>query len=308
MSLITDTILGFVVGDAMGVPVEFESREYLKENKIEKMEGYMSYMQPAGTWSDDSSMTLATIDSIIERKTIDYEDMMNKFVNWYQDAAYTATDMMFDIGNTTREALKLYLDGFEPLNCGFGGIYDNGNGSLMRMLPIALYTYYKNIKDEMLYEIVKDTSSLTHSHPISIMGCYIYVKFIHFLIETKDKNNSYNNIKNINYQKYFDKETILKYDKLFDDIYKRNIDEICSSGYIVSTLEAVFYVILNNNTYKDAILEAINLGEDTDTIGAITGSIISIISNDIPENWLRELKKRQLVDEISKEFEKCLVK
>ena len=63
MSLITDTILGFVVGDAMGVPVEFESREYLKENKIEKMEGYMSYMQPAGTWSDDSSMTLATIDS-----------------------------------------------------------------------------------------------------------------------------------------------------------------------------------------------------------------------------------------------------
>ena len=101
---------------------------------------------------------------------------------------------------------------------------------------------------------------------------------------------------------------MIKYDKLFDDIYKRNLDEISSSGYIVSTLEAVFYVILNNNTYKDAILEAINLGEDTDTIGAITGSIISILSNDIPENWLRELKKRQLVDEISKEFEKCLVK
>lgn len=308
MSLITDTILGFVVGDAMGVPVEFESREYLKKNRIEKMEGYMSYMQPAGTWSDDSSMTLATIDSIINKQNIDYDDIMNKFLNWYQNAEYTATDMIFDIGDTTRNVLNLYLDGFEARNCGFGGIYDNGNGSLMRMLPIALYTYYKNINDEMIYEIVKNTSSLTHSHPISIMGCYIYVKFIHFLIKTRDKNNSYNDIKNIDYQKYFDNETILKYDRLFDDIYKKNIDEISSTGYIVSTLEAVFYVILNNDTYKDAILEAVNLGEDTDTIGAITGSIISILSNDIPENWLRELKKRQLVDEISKEFEKCLVK
>lgn len=308
MSEITDTILGFVVGDAMGVPAEFESREYLKQHRIEKMEGYLSYMQPAGTWSDDSSMTLATLHSIAEKNGINYEDMMNKFIEWYKNAAYTATDMLFDIGNTTRESLNLYLDGFEPLNCGFGGIYDNGNGSLMRMLPIALYTYYKDVKEETIYELVKNTSSLTHSHPISIMGCYIYVKFIHLLLETKDKQDSYNNVKKLDYQKYFDNETILKYDRLFNDIYKRNIDEIDSSGYIVSTLEAVFYVILNNNTYKEAILEAINLGEDTDTIGAITGSIISILSNDIPENWLRELKKRQLVDEISKEFEKCLVK
>ena len=308
MSLITDSILGFVIGDAMGVPVEFESREYLKNNRIEKMEGFMSYMQPAGTWSDDSSMTLATLDSIAEKNEIDYDDIMNKFIKWYQHSKYTATDMLFDIGNTTRDALNLYLDGFEPLNCGFGGIYDNGNGSLMRMLPIALYTYYKNINDEMLYEIVKDTSSLTHSHPISIMGCYIYVKFIHFLIETKNKNNSYDSIKNIDYNKYFDMDTIIKYDKLFDDIYKKNIDEINSTGYIVSTLESVFYVILNNNTYKKAILEAIHLGEDTDTIAAIVGSIISILSNDFPNAWVRDLKKIQLVDEISKEFEKCLVK
>ena len=140
MSLITDTILGFVVGDAMGVPVEFESREYLKKNRIEKMEGYMSYMQPAGTWSDDSSMTLATIDSIINKQNIDYDDIMNKFLNWYQNAEYTATDMIFDIGDTTRNKFKM-------LSSKFAAVSDNIISYAEDLVQVKT-SYYK-ISDDL---------------------------------------------------------------------------------------------------------------------------------------------------------------
>ena len=308
MTVITDTILGFVVADALGVPVEFESREYLKNHKITEMEEYMSYMEPKGTWSDDSSTVLATIDSIVRQKQIDYDDIMDNFIKWYKENEFTATGRLFDIGRTTREAFENYLNGAISTEAGMDNIFDNGNGSLMRMLPIALYTYYKNINDDYLYEIVKDTSSLTHKHSISVMASFIYCKYMHFFIDTKDKIKSYEEVKNIDYTKYFSEDTINKFDRVFNNIYSLDIDKINSTGYVVSTLESVLWSVINNETYKEAVIEAVNLGEDTDTIGAITGSLISVIDNNIPTSWLCELKNRQLVDKLSTDFEKCLTK
>ena len=172
-------IIGFVVGDVLGVPVEFISREELRKNPVTDMKGFGTYNQPLGTWSDDTSMTLATMDSIINKKIIDTDDMANRFIKWFREAEYTATGKVFDIGRTTLQALakfELKLDRAE--NCGGIDEYSNGNGSLMRMLPIAYYIYYKNIQDEeTIYNIVKRVSSITHAHEISILGCYIYVKF-----------------------------------------------------------------------------------------------------------------------------------
>ena len=308
MTVIKDTILGFVVADALGVPVEFESREYLKKHKITEMEEYMSYMEPKGTWSDDSSTVLATIDSIVKQKQIDYDDIMNNFIKWYKENEFTATGRLFDIGRTTKDAFENYLKGVKSTEAGMEDISDNGNGSLMRMLPIALYTYYKNINNDYLYEIVKDTSSLTHKHPISVMASFIYCKYMHFLIETKDKLKSYELLKNIDYSKYFEDKVIAKFNRFFSDIYNMNIDNIDSTGYVISTLESALWSVINHETYKEAVIEAVNLGEDTDTIGAITGSLISVLDNNIPTSWLCELKNRQLVDKLSTDFEKCLIK
>ena len=146
MSNAINGILGLAVGDALGVPAEFKSREELNRCPITDMIGNGTYNVPAGTWSDDTSMTLATMDSIIEKQTIDVNDMASKFLKWYRNAEYTPNNECFDIGSTTLQALaKFELKLEDASNCGGSAEYNNGNGSLMRILPIAYYIYYKNI-------------------------------------------------------------------------------------------------------------------------------------------------------------------
>lgn len=306
MSITRNCLIGFAVGDAMGVPIEFEKRETLMKEPLTSMIGYGSYDVPEGTWSDDTSMTLATMNSIIKLGEINYNDIADKFCDWINNAKYTATNEVFDIGITTKFALMRYWnDKIDAIKCGGNGISENGNGSLMRMLPIALYCYYKKINEEEIYKLVKNTSSITHSHEISIMGCFIYVNYMINLFNTNNKIQSYNNIKKINYTKYFDNTTINEYKRLLDtSIQNYDINEISSSGYVRNTLEAVLWVILNTNSYSEAIIGAINLGEDTDTIGAITGSIAGFLYEyeNIPKKWLAKMKKLDYLEKISKEF------
>ena len=164
-----DGIIGFAIGDALGVPVEFKTRKELKENPVTDMVGYGTHNMPKGAWSDDTAMTLATMDSIIHRKTIDTTDIANRFLKWFRNSEYTATGKVFDIGSTTIQALAKYelkLD--EAVHCGCDGEYDNGNGSLMRMLPVAYYCFAKNLQEEEILNLVRDVSSITQYRILSI--------------------------------------------------------------------------------------------------------------------------------------------
>ena len=308
MSKILDGIIGFTVGDSIGVPVEFKSREELKQNPVKDMIGNGTYNMPIGSWSDDTSMTLATLDSIIENKNINTNDMANKFLRWYRKSEYTPTGKIFDIGDTTLRALSKYelkLD--EAKRCGGTNKYDNGNGSLMRMLPIAYYIYYKNIKDDIeIYNIVKEVSSITHAHEISILGCYIYIKYIIELLNGNDKNKAYSNIKKIDYG-LFQNETIEDYNRILEqDIEKFEEKEISSQGYVVSTLEAVLWLFLNSTDYNETILKAVNLGNDTDTVGAITGSLLGLYYgiDNIKEEWKNKILKYNYIIDLCNKFEK----
>ena len=302
MSILKNSLLGFVVGDAMGVPIEFETREMLKKYPLTEMVGYGSYDEPAGTWSDDTSMTLATIDSIIEKKKIDYHDITTKFCEWVNNAEYTATDHLFDIGITTKYALvRFFVDKVEATKCGGTLDSENGNGSLMRMMPIALYAYYHQLDNNMIFEIVKNASSITHANEKSVLGCYIYVQYILKLIETNNLQESYNYIKTLNYQTFFSEDNISIYERILkNDISKYPLEEIRSSGYILHTLEAVLWVVLNTTSFEESILTAINLGEDTDTIGEITGSLTGIKYgfDNIPENWINKIQKLDYLYEL----------
>lgn len=307
MNKVKDSLVGFAIGDAMGVPIEFESRNKLLKHPITSMIGFGSYDVPEGTWSDDTSMTLATFDSIIECNDIDYNNIADKFCDWFNYAKYTATDEVFDIGITTKNAIiRYWYDKSDATKCGGHSFNENGNGSLMRMLPIALFCYYKKLNDKRIYEIVKKVSSITHAHNISIMGCFIYVKFLGYILQGKNKLDSYNLIKKINYSTYFTKEIINEYERLLNgSINNLDIDEINSNGYIVYTLETVLWIILNTHSYEQSIIGAINLGGDTDTIGAITGSIAGILYgyDNIPKRWLKKLRKIELILEIVKKFD-----
>ena len=300
-------IIGFVVGDTMGVPVEFNSREKLLLNPVTEMLEYGTHNMPKGCWSDDTSMTLATMDSIIKCKEINTNDMADKFIKWYRNGEYTATGIMFDIGTTTQQALIKYQRGIDIASkCGGEREYDNGNGSLMRMLPIAYYCFFKGLEDTEILKIVKEVSSITHRHPISILGCYIYVRLAIELLKGKGLLQAYQEIKKLDYL-YFTEDTIYKYERILNnDIGLYNINEISSNGYIVSTLEAVIWSLINSKSFNETIIKAINLGEDTDTVGACVGGLAGIyygIEN-INQKWKDNILKYDYIINMCKEFEK----
>lgn len=300
-------IIGFVVGDTMGVPVEFNSRGKLLLNPVTEMLEYGTHNMPKGCWSDDTSMTLATMDSIIKCKEINTNDMADKFIKWYRNGEYTATGIMFDIGTTTQQALVKYQRGIDIASkCGGEREYDNGNGSLMRMLPIAYYCYLKGLEDTEILKIVKEVSSITHRHPISILGCYIYVRLAIELLKGKGLLQAYQEIKKLDYS-YFTEDTIYKYERILNnDIGLYNINEISSNGYIVSTLEAVIWTLINSKSFNETIIKAINLGEDTDTVGACVGGLAGIyygIEN-IKQKWKDNILRYDYIINMCKEFEK----
>lgn len=307
--IIKGGIIGFIVGDAIGVPLEFMQRKDLQNNKIKDMISYRSHNVDKGSWSDDSSMVIATMKSIIDNKgNIDYNDIMNNFLLWLKKAEFTSNGKTFGVGRTTLKALGNYNNNIECLKCGESDIKDNGNGSLMRILPIALYCYFKQLNDKEAYNLVKDISSLTHSHNISVLGCYIYTLFTIKIIEGKSKEESYKYIQDYDYN-MFNEDTIKYYDRILkNDISKLDIDNISSMGFVVDTLEAVLWCFMRNDSYDESIIEAINLGNDTDTIGALVGGLSGIYYSfySINKEWINTLKKKEYLFKLCDEFNDVL--
>lgn len=302
-------IIGLAIGDAMGVPIEFCIREMLMENPLTEMVGGGSHGMPKGCWSDDTSMTLATIDSINRLGKIDYSDIADNFIKWMRDAEFTATDKVFGIGRTTLQALvKCELKVEVPEKTGGDGEMDNGNGSLMRILPIAYYCYYNKLDKSKIYELVKNVSSITHRHEVSVMGCYIYVLYAIELLSGISKEEAYKKIQKMDYS-IFNKDTIRRYKRILNkNIAELPINEISSQGYIVSTLEATFWVLLNTENYNQAIIDAINLGNDTDTVGACVGGLAGIFYGieNINLNWKRDLIKYDYIEKLCEKFDEVI--
>mgnify|MGYP002623856011 CR=1 FL=1 len=298
-----DGLMGFVVGDAMGFPIEGVSREELLNNPVTKMIG--THTLAEGTWSDDTSMMIATIDSINAKNGIDLYDIALKFSTWKNRGSYTPFGEPLGMGRTCAKAIDNFDEGHdEPTTCGLTDINSNGNGSLMRILPIAYYAIEKHLKDTEILELVRQISSITHAHEISILGCYIYVRYVMFILNGKDKLAAYNMTKAVDYT-MFSEETRAPYERLIKgDISKLNVNDIKSTGYVVDTLEACIWVLLKSENYKEAIIGAINLGGDTDTIGALTGALAGIIYgyDFIPEEWKNEIARKEYLLDIFEEF------
>ena len=304
-------LMGFAIGDALGVPVEFKKREDLRNNPITDIIGFGTHNVPPGTWSDDTSLVLATMDSIISKKEIDFEDMMERYCSWMTTATYSAINSVFDIGISTSRAIHRYME--QPISailCGGNNFTENGNGSLMRMLPIIYYLSTHSYPEEKEVEIINQYSSMTHAHEISRLGCKIYYDYLKEIINNKDKIKALNSLKEKKYSKYYHQETISLYNKILSgEIIYLGIDDIKSSGYVVNTLEASIWSVLQTNNYKDTVLKAINLGGDTDTIGAISGSIAGILyqSKGIPKEWIKKIKREKYLFDMSYHFSKTLI-
>lgn len=310
-------MLGLVVGDALGVPVEFKSRAELKANPVTDMIGYGTHNQPAGTWSDDSSMVMATLEwlSEMENNKPNYTLLMDKFSNWLLYGDYTPYGNTIDCGISTSRAIMNYGRGMDPLNCGGQSDYDNGNGSLMRILPAALWKSAELAGEEVYgADFIFNVSAVTHAHVRSKIGCLIYSKLIADLLYNKNDDkfdavqSSLHRCKSY-LETIDDKQTsyeIGKYARLWDLDTFKNLDEevVKSTGYVVDTLEAAIWCFLNTDNYKDCVLKAINLGDDTDTVGADAGGIAGLYygMEEIPVGWIELLPKKEWVIELAKKM------
>ncbi|NER14265.1 ADP-ribosylglycohydrolase family protein [Leptobacterium flavescens] len=299
-------IFGLTIGDALGVPYEFESRDALKKRPAQEMMAYGSHNQPAGTWSDDSSLTFCLMESLLNG--FDLNDIAQQFASWYDFSHWTPYGRVFDIGMTTRQAIYRIKQGYRAEQCGGTDEHSNGNGSLMRILPMAYYLQNEE-NCHRRFKMVKDVSSITHGHLRSVLACIIYVDLAIHLLQGKEKSEAYRDIrlffsKFIKDQQLDPTETVLFSRVIEEDISKLKESSIESSTYVIHSLEAALWAFLTTDNYKDAVLKAVNLGEDTDTIAAITGGLAGIYYgyDNIPELWKYQLARFEDIEDLINRF------
>lgn len=307
-AIIRDCLLGLAIGDALGVPYEFMSREQAetaaKDLRHMKAEGFY-HDQPPGAWSDDTAMALAALDSLTRSRGFDPEDMMRAFLDWYLNAAYSSTGETFGVGGTVGRALCSAMHKIPALACGRRGLRDNGNGSLMRIAPVSLWCALKELPREEEVRLVSEASALTHGHEISKMGCLLYTDFLKALTRGASGQEACLSLCRGDYAKRFSAPTLQAYDRILNGgLPALPRKELKESGYVVDTLEAALWAVLSTSSYEEAVGEAIRLGYDTDTVAAVSGSLCGVLygSGAIPAAWKEELLRRAFLEDLCAAF------
>lgn len=311
-TVIHDSLFGLSIADALGVPVEFKYREELALDPVKGVRGYGTYNQPPGTWSDDSSLTFCLADSLCSG--YDLVDIARKLVAWRNAEIWTPHGRVFDIGMTTHRAIgvldeilqKNDLESLELLHLE-ADEYTNGNGSLMRILP--LYWAIKDLSLKGQFERIWEVSALTHGHIRSALACFLYLRLYHYLVDKKDKSSSFENAI-ADFRQLLASQKISQAEQqhfariLAPSFTSLEASEIASDGYVIHSLEASLWCFLRCQNYEETILTAINLGEDTDTTAAIVGGLAGAHYglSAIPLAWREALVKTDEIKALCDRF------
>lgn len=300
MNKIYNAIMGLVVGDALGVPVEFKKRDTYK---VTDMMGHGTHNQLPGTWSDDSSMTLATLESVVRMGHVDPIDIMKNFEKWLYCGEFTPYGVTFDVGGTTQSAILRFNRGYALKDCGGKSVNDNGNGALMRILPVSLMPY-SDVKRYNISNVIR----LTHAHDISIIGCYIYTVVVEEILNSSSKECAIEAAIKTFHEQITNIPILGDYKSLFN-IKTLDRNDIKSSGYVVDTLEAALWCLYHTDNYRDCVLTAVNLGDDTDTVAAVAGGLAGLYygcgdDNGIPSKWIKKIPRREWITQLCNDFDK----
>jgi ADP-ribosyl-[dinitrogen reductase] hydrolase len=298
---IKGALFGLAIGDALGVPVEFNLREDLKAEPVTNMRGYGTWRQSPGTWSDDSSLAFCLAEGLT--KGYDLKTVAQNFIAWYKQGFWGAHHKVFDVGNATNMAIVRLMRGTEPALAGGTETGDNGNGSLMRIMPLLFHV--KDLDVEERYRKVKEVSSITHAHFRSVFSCFIYIEMSLLILKGYTAKQAYAEMKNMVKDfcsgKDFNEYELGLFDRvLTGDISREEEPAIRSDGYVLHTLEASLWCILNTNDYAGAVLKAVNLGGDTDTTACVTGGMAGLLYGyeSIPGEWITALARRNDIEDL----------
>ncbi len=286
--------VGLAIGDALGAPIQFKRRD-----TYEHVTGYTAggtYQLDPGYWTDDTSMALCLAETLIEKGEYDPIDFGNRLVRWVDEGYNSSLPKCFDIGQTTLRAIGAYRR-FGPEACGVTGEWAGGNGSIMRLAPVPIF-YQEDV--ELSGQVAVTQGILTHNHEVPNDGCLLLSKIIIEGIRTGNKDTTLSSV-----------ETLHVADKISHvksrEYEEKDRDDIKSDGYVVSTLEAAMWSVWKTDNFKDALLLAVNLGDDADTVGAVAGQIAGAIYgvDEIPEEWIVGLAEGSRILDIGQQLFDC---
>ena len=294
---------GSLVGDALGVPVEFKDRANVQSDPVKDMRGFGSHKQPPGTWSDDSSLLLCSVDSLLHDE-FDTEDMGKRFVRWHREELWTPHGKVFDIGVATSRALARISGGMRAEVAGGDDQFSNGNGSLMRIMPVSLRFNDQPIKS--LLDRVHRASAITHGHPRSQMACGLFTLAVRGLLGGEAPPDAIATALSA-FRAFYEPDPWWASEcdhfqlLLAGDLAGRPENEIDSGGYVIHTLTASLWCLQTTSSYSDCVLKAVNLGGDTDTTGCVAGGLAGVLYglNAIPHQWIRALARH---DDVATSF------
>jgi len=279
-------LLGLLIGDALGVPYEFHVPENippLDQIELEPPAGFNRSHRhtPPGTWSDDGAQALCLLASLLDCGRLDLEDLAGRFKRW-ADEGYLAVDgRMFDIGNQTTAAVAR-IGRLPALQCGGSGEWDNGNGSLMRVLPLALW--HRGTDAELVSD-ARDQSRITHAHPRSTVACALYCLWARRLAAGAGLAEAVEAVRP--HLTQAERAELPLYTGLFQPT---------GSGYVLDAFHSA-KAALQHPTYERVVREAIAFGLDTDTTACIAGGLAGLRGGDgsIPIRWKRALRGQSLL-------------
>lgn len=304
-------ILGGAVGDAYGAPFEytFQRGKFTPSwTSAAITGGGLIGRAPKGTWTDDTSMTLATIASLKDNDgNVNTTDMLFKYAEWVQNGAYTIDGVCTDCGNTTYRAISPFVESIIlaqinhtkrraiPQRYICDDEHSNGNGSLMRIAPLAL----TDATDDEIMHI----SATTHAHPVSMHACVQWVHALRLVIGGMDAADAF-----AESARYMRASGMGSVSERFAHIGDYDKSEISGKGYVVSTMEAAAWSVINADSYEQSVFNACSLGDDTDTVACIAGSVAGVIhgiggTNGIPEQWIQDLRGMELINTAINEIE-----
>ncbi|WP_298408465.1 ADP-ribosylglycohydrolase family protein [uncultured Chloroflexus sp.] len=287
-------LYGLLIGDALGVPYEFHPPTALPPPKQIDMQPPVGFPRshpnvPPGTWSDDGALALALLDSLLTCDRLDLEDFALKLRKWYEQGAYTPDGIVFDAGIQTVKAIQALQSGIPPYRSGPAGEHDNGNGSLMRVLPLALW---HTGDDRALVADAHMQSLPTHGHLRAQICCALYCLWARYELAGDEAawSTASDRLRDIygNGQARIELETYVRPDDPLPGEGK---------GYVVDTLRSARWAVMQGTSFEAVVRAAIGLGYDTDTTACVAGGIAGIRYglSGIPEGWRQQLRGQELV-------------
>lgn len=294
-------LFGLAIGDALGVPVEFKKREELKDRKVKDFEGYQTHNQPPGTFSDDSSLTFCLAESLCNG--YDLNDMGQRFVKWFFEGYWTAGGEVFGVGKSTEDSITRLRDGVSPLQSGNYAADCYGNGSLMRILPLLFYIRDMDVEER--YRIIREVAVITHGSIRTILACFYYLEFALELLNGSEKmmallktqHTVYNCIKGKNIPR---EEMEIAEVFIRAKMFMKDVSSIVTIHHAHLTIEAAVFCLLRTESYSEAVLMAVNLGDDTDTTASVTGGLAGIYYgfDAIPVKWRNEIRRSNDINDL----------